>query len=77
MIKNEELINILNTLGFEWYGFEDSIDGIGVLTYSTNEFVGFLGPYKHRSPRGLRIYFTPNSPMPRQIKYFDLQKVGF
>ena len=26
---NEELINILNTLGFEWYGFEDSIDGSG------------------------------------------------
>lgn len=42
------------------------------LTYSTNSFLGFLGPHKHRSPRGLRIYFTPYSPMPRRIKYFDL-----
>ena len=29
MIKNEELINILNALGFEWYDFEDSTDGSG------------------------------------------------
>ena len=29
MIKNEELINILKTLGFEWYGFENSTDGSG------------------------------------------------
>ena len=28
-IKNEELINILNKLGFEWYDFEDSTDGSG------------------------------------------------
>ena len=29
MIKNEELINILKALGFEWYGFENSTDGSG------------------------------------------------
>lgn len=29
MIRNEELINILKALGFEWYGFEDSTDGSG------------------------------------------------
>ena len=29
MIKNEELINILKALGFEWYDFEDSTDGSG------------------------------------------------
>ena len=29
MVKNEELINILNALGFEWYDFEDSTDGSG------------------------------------------------
>lgn len=29
MIKNEELINILKALGFEWYDFEDSTDGNG------------------------------------------------
>ena len=32
MIKNEELINILKTLGFEWYGFENSTDGSGNFT---------------------------------------------
>lgn len=29
MIKNSELINILNTLGFEWRDFKDSSDGSG------------------------------------------------
>ena len=29
MIKNEELINILRAMGFEWYRFEDSTDGNG------------------------------------------------
>ena len=29
MIKNEELINILKALGFEWYGYGDSTDGSG------------------------------------------------
>ena len=29
MIKNEELINLLKALGFEWYGFENSTDGSG------------------------------------------------
>ena len=32
MIKNEELINILKALGFEWYGFENSTDGSGKFT---------------------------------------------
>ena len=32
MIKNEELINILKALGFEWYGFENSTDGSGNFT---------------------------------------------
>lgn len=30
MIKNEELISILKKLGFEWYDFEDSVDGSGI-----------------------------------------------
>ena len=34
MIKNEELINILKALGFEWYGFENSTDGSGKFTKS-------------------------------------------
>lgn len=29
MIKNEELINILKALEFEWYGYGDSTDGRG------------------------------------------------
>ena len=34
MIKNEELINILKALGFEWYGFDNSTDGSGKFTKS-------------------------------------------
>ena len=34
MRKNEELINILKALGFEWYGFENSTDGSGKFTKS-------------------------------------------
>ena len=36
MIKNEELINILKALGFEWYGFENSTDGSGSFTKVRN-----------------------------------------
>ena len=36
MIKNEELINILKKLGFEWYGYEDSTNGSGYFSKVSN-----------------------------------------